>query len=369
VTNVGTLANDTLAAVQALFKATGTATAPTAPVLGAADWTTAAATTLKTQTNALRYDHVLLVKNATTGSAEVYTVDNGVVTDQGLLTVLGLGSQTAGGTALDMTALLNSGSFVPVPGALGGAVTTLPTVTLSASSPVSVTGLSVDEGTSVTYTATLSSAVAPGTLIPYTLGGNATLTADYTVTGQTVPSTTGSITVGATGLTGTLVLPVVADATTEAAAESVSVTLAAVAGVVNLGAVSSVSTTINDTSLTGSTPATTVAVNSLTTAAAAANTFTATAGNDTYTIAAGAYTATIANFDQAGADVLSFFTGASISVTPDLSQTDGLQQLTAIDPATGATTTIILTGLTAAQDGGAFNTGSFITTFGAGSLV
>ena len=131
-----------------------------------------------------------------------------------------------------------------------------------------------------------------------------------------------------------------------------------------------VATTLVDTSTTPVTGATnTVAVNSLTTAAATANTFTATAGNDTFNIAAGAYSATIANFGQAGTDKLAFFSGAAITVVPDLSQTDGVQQISAVDPVSGATTTITLTGITAAQDAGAYNVPSFNTTFGAGSLA
>ena len=90
----------------------------------------------------------------------------------------------------------------------------------------------------------------------------------------------------------------------------------------------------------------------------------------TRSIAAGAYSATISNFDQAGADVLRFFTGASISIVPDTNQTDGIQAFTAQDSVSGATTTITLTGLTAAQDLGVFNaTNSFISTFGAGSIA
>jgi predicted aconitase len=63
------------------------------------------------------------------------------------------------------------------------------------------------------------------------------------------------------------------------------------------------------------------------------------------------------------------FAGASVSIVPDANQADGIQQLTAADAATGSTATITLTGLTPAQDAGVFNTASFNTIFGAGSLA
>jgi hypothetical protein len=91
-----------------------------------------------------------------------------------------------------------------------------------------------------------------------------------------------------------------------------------------------------------------------------------TAGVDTFNIASGTYAATISNF--ANGDKLSFFTGASLTVLPDSNQTDGIQQISAADPATGATATITLTGLTSVQDAGVFNVSSFNTIFGAGTI-
>lgn len=94
---------------------------------------------------------------------------------------------------------------------------------------------------------------------------------------------------------------------------------------------------------------------------------TGTTDVDTFNIAAGTYNATINGF--AAGDKLSFFAGASLEITPDTNQTDGLQQLTATNAATGATTTITLTGLTSAQDSGVFNVASFNTVFGSGSIA
>ena len=99
----------------------------------------------------------------------------------------------------------------------------------------------------------------------------------------------------------------------------------------------------------------------------AAPTTTGTAAIDTFNIASGTYTATINSFGSG--DKLRFFAGASLTVLPDSDQTDGIQQISAADTATGATTTVILTGLTSAQDGGVFNVTSFNTVFGAGSIA
>jgi hypothetical protein len=94
---------------------------------------------------------------------------------------------------------------------------------------------------------------------------------------------------------------------------------------------------------------------------------TGTAGVDTFNIAGGTYNATINGF--AAGDKLSFFAGAAISITPDTNQSDGIQQLTATNAATEATTTITLTGLTATQDLNVFNVNSFNSVFGAGSIL
>jgi len=139
-------------------------------------------------------------------------------------------SNTVAGLAISTTALsttINDASLTPAG---------TPTVTLTASPT------SVNEGSAVTYTATLTGGTSTTALsIPYTLGGTATATADYTTSAST-------ITIAAGATTGTLVLSAVADTLTETAPEVVTVALNTVTGVAINSA--PVSTTINDTSLT-----------------------------------------------------------------------------------------------------------------------
>ena len=214
---------------------------------------------------------------------------------------------------------------------------------------LSSSAAAVNEGSAVTYTATLNKVSATDLNIPYTLGGTATLTADYTGS----VASTGNIKIVAGALTGTLVLTAVPDAKTEGA-ETVSVAL---------GAAAAVTTTINDTSLTATVPVNTAPIN----ISATLLTGTATTGVDEFNIASGNYAATIAGFNNG--DKLGLFAGRSITVVSDASQTDGIQVFTLDDTATGAKATITLTGLTAAKDGALFNEGSFVTAFGAGTLV
>lgn len=178
----------------------------------------------------------------------------------------------------------------------------------------------------------------------YTLTGTATNGVDY--------ATPGVLTVAADG-TGSLTVTTTADGSTEGP-ETLILTANGLSS----------SVTINDTSLTGSGGATTTNIS------AALLTGTTGAGADTFNIAAGNYTATIAGFGQAGADKLVFFPGASVSIVNDANQGDGIQQFTAFDPATFATATITLTGISATQDANLFNaTSSFVTQFGAGSIA
>lgn len=93
----------------------------------------------------------------------------------------------------------------------------------------------------------------------------------------------------------------------------------------------------------------------------------ATSGHDVFNIATGSYTYTINGFDVG--DQLKFFAHAILNIVNDSNQSDGIQQLTATDPGTGAITTIILTGLTASQDQGLFNIPGFASVFGAGSIA
>jgi hypothetical protein len=249
----------------------------------------------------------------------------------------------------------------PTSGATLGSASSV--VTSIADTPISVptiglTGATtVNEGSAITYTATLSSAAATAVTIPYTLSGTGITAADFGLA-----ALTGNISVAAGATTGTLILNVAADTTTEGA-ENLSVALSAPAAGATLSGTSTVVTSIADTSVTAVAGPNAVTVN-------VAGTFAATGADDTFSIAAGTYSATITNFDQAGADVLKFFTGASISIVPDTNQTDGIQAFTAQDSVSGTTTTITLTGLTSAQDLGVFNaTNSFISTFGAGSIA
>jgi Ca2+-binding RTX toxin-like protein len=94
---------------------------------------------------------------------------------------------------------------------------------------------------------------------------------------------------------------------------------------------------------------------------------TGTGGVDTFNIASGTYNATINGF-SAG-DKLNLFLGASVTVTSDTNQTDGIQVFTVDDSVTGAKANITLTGLTAAQDANLFNVSSFNSVFGAGTIL
>ena len=87
----------------------------------------------------------------------------------------------------------------------------------------------------------------------------------------------------------------------------------------------------------------------------------ATYGTDAFTIAAGAYTHTIANFNSG--DSLNFFANAVLNILNDTNQTDGIQELTATDPATNTMVTLTFTGLTASQDAGIYNIPSLNSVF------
>jgi hypothetical protein len=97
-----------------------------------------------------------------------------------------------------------------------------------------------------------------------------------------------------------------------------------------------------------------------------------TLGADVYTVLTGNYTYTInttigSGFN--GGDKLNFFANAVLNISNDTNQTDGNQTLTATDPATNATVTLNLTGLTNAQDTAIFNVPSLNTAFGVANLV
>ncbi len=133
--------------------------------------------------------------------------------------------------------LLDGTGFTEISSTTGTINDPVPALTLTADKTA------VDEGSSVTYTVT-STLAAPtgGIVVPYTLGGNATLTTDYTGSA----ATTGTITIAAGAKTGTLILSAKADSTTEATAEDITVTLGAVTGATITAGTAT--TTITDTS-------------------------------------------------------------------------------------------------------------------------
>jgi len=96
--------------------------------------------------------------------------------------------------------------------------------------------------------------------------------------------------------------------------------------------------------------------------------FDATQGDLQFNIESGTYTAEIQDFDSG--DVLNGFEGASVTVLPDgANQDDGVQEIAFRDSATGATSTIELTGLTSDQDSSLFNQGAIDDVFGDDTLV
>jgi hypothetical protein len=185
-------------------------------------------------------------------------------------------------------------------------------------------------------------------------GVNGTTSADYSATGSVVgASISNNVLTFAPGqTTAVLTFPILTDSLLESG-EGLALSLALVSGLDVGVKTASATTQIADPTSTANLSATITAV-------------TATAGVDTFNIASGTYTATIGNF--ASGDKLSFFSGASLTVMPDTNQADGIQQISAADPATGTTTTITFSGLTEAQDAGAFNVDSFNTLFGAGTI-
>ena len=217
--------------------------------------------------------------------------------------------------------------------------TALPALTLSGAA-------TANEGDAIIYTVTSSVATATGFTVPYTLSGTNITTADF----KDLPPLTGNINIAANATTGTLTLYVANDIATEGV-ENLLMTLGATTGATL--AVATKTTAIADVA-----PSAVIS---------AAGTTTATSGNDIYVINAGGYTHTIAGF--AAGDKLRFSFTASLNVLRDTDQADGSQSFTASDPNSGATTTIILTGITAAQDDALFNVPSINTVFGSGTIA
>ena len=158
--------------------------------------------------------NVVTVKLGTVAVA-TYTVANGDKT-----IAFADGSATLVFTKLDAVTLGGQAISATTSSALTGI--TLNKTDVSASAPtIALTGATtVNEGDAITYTATLSSAAATAVTIPYTLSGTNVTTTDFT--GQA--ALTGNITVAAGATTGTLILNVAADTTTEGV-ENLTVTL------------------------------------------------------------------------------------------------------------------------------------------------
>ena len=325
-----------------LNKTDVSASAPTIALTGATtvnegDAITYTATLSSAAATAVTIPYTLSGTNVTTtdftGQAALtgnITVAAGATT--GTLTLNVAADATTEGVE-NLTVALSAASAVTT--AIADTSISAPTIALTQSAAT------VNEGGTVTYTATLSSATTSALTIPYTLSGTGITPADFGLT-----ALTGNISVAAGATTGTLILNVAADTTTEGV-ESLTVALAA--------ATSTVVTTITDTS---------VAANAVT--VNAVGTISATAAKDIFNVTLGNYTATINGFN-AGDKII----GPS-GVTPTLVQpsfTDG--QVGLQYAANSQVAVIILTGLTNAQDGLMFQPSDLNNTgvFGTGSLA
>lgn len=249
--------------------------------------------------------------------------------------------------------------------ATGGAITKLADLATAYTPTFSVVaGASASEGTDASFTVNLSVAQAVATSVSFGLTGVAGAVADsdfnttptVSGTGVTLSGTTLTFAPGVT--TATLKFPTLTDNVTPEAGEGVALSLTAVAS--SIAKVNASAST--DKVLISDVPRTLTTVDST----SDAHTLTATPNvPDTYDIKAGAYGVTIDGFSTG--DHLNFFAGATLNVVRDTDQTDNIQQITATD-ANGNTTTITLKNLTATQDAGLNNVGSFTNQFGADTI-
>jgi hypothetical protein len=215
------------------------------------------------------------------------------------------------------------------------------------------------EGTDAAFTISLSAIldVSASVSIALTGVGKAIAGTDYNINGTVTGAKGGAgnvLTFAPGQITAIVKFPVLPDTISETG-EGLALTLTAVKDSVigvKTGAVSA-TTKIDDPTSTLNIDATT-------------KTVTATLGVDTFNIAVGAYTSTIQNF--AKGDKLHFFTSASVIIPSDTNTSDGIKQITATDT-TGNLTTIILTGLSSAQDAGITDVNSFNTIFGSDSFT
>ena len=245
-------------------------------------------------------------------------------------------------------------SLANLKGAVGALVTGAAGVPVVPAFSVSAPA-AVAEGSSVTYTVTLSAAQAGATTVDYTLAGAGGATAADLGAGTALAGTL----VFAPGATSaTVVVPFAVDLLTPEAGEGFALTLA------NPSAGTAVGVAAATTAITNVAPVVPVGGP---VAVAAAGASSAAGADFTYNVASGNYTYTVDSF--AAGDKVAFFAGAILAIVPDADDTDGLQSYTATDAGTAAVTTITLTGLTNAQDAGIFNVSSFNTVFGAGSMA
>ena len=214
------------------------------------------------------------------------------------------------------------------------------------------------EGTDATFTINLSAILDTPASVSIGLAGvgNAASGIDYSTNGTiSGGSVSGNVLTFAAGqTTAVLKFPVLSDTISETK-EGLALILTAVKGS-SIGVKTAAATAI--TSIDD--PTSTINIDATT------KTVAATLGMDTFNIAAGAYTSTIQNF--AKGDKLHFFTGANVNIPSDTNTSDGIKQITATDT-TGNVTTIILTGLSSAQDAGITDVNSFNATFGSDSIT
>lgn len=231
----------------------------------------------------------------------------------------------------------------------GGAVAPVVPVTYTVTaSPAGTT--SINEGSAATFSVHATGSFSTTVPVNYNIVG--------TVTGPdfTGGVTAGSFTLDAAG-NATITTPVLLnDTTTEGAGPEVL-------GIMIAGE-TLVAATINvvDSSQNAA-PGTATAIVNATNVAP----YDASTAAVTFNIASGTYTYTIDKFGTG--DVLSVFASATVAVTPDVDNADGIQDLALTSTVTGLVTTIHLTGLTAAQDLAVFNTASFNSTFTGGLVL
>lgn len=236
---------------------------------------------------------------------------------------------------------------------------TLPTINL-----VNLNAGYMTEGSGAfVYLVYLTNGVAPvgGLSIPYTISGTGITESDFNAARYSLMNTglKGTIEIGEGGKSGGLTIEPAIDSINEEP-ETFVLSLGTVGGA-KLGENITSSTLLKDSSEW-------ILPSGIHLISSDRISNTTISGVDTFYISSGYhdYSVSIENF--AVGDKLKFFTGAQISVVSDTNQTDGVQVISSYNPANSQTTTITLTGLTAAQDAGAFDIASFNAIFGNNSI-